>query len=322
MHHYQLITHADWGSNPKKRWFATARSEGGSYRLRGPEQLGEVSTFLARNRPANPAARWLAGFDLQIGIPEAYAAAAGIAEFTPWLRGLGRGEWDRFFDVATTAGEISLHRPFYPNNPGGRRQAHLLQGLGVNAMTDLLRRCDRPSETRGAASTLFWTLGAKQVGKGAIIAWRDLILPALSGDAPAAALWPFEGTLEQLRARAPITLCETYPAEAGTHLGITPPGRGWSKRKQGDRAAVGATLLRHADEHGLLLDEDLRARLLDGFGPDADGEDPFDATIGLFGMLEVATGRRTESGPLDLSILSLEGWMLGMGTPLLTRHAT
>ncbi|NQW63972.1 MAG: DUF429 domain-containing protein, partial [Deltaproteobacteria bacterium] len=80
MHHYQLITHADWGSNPKKRWFATAHSEGGSYRLRGPEQLGEVSTFLARNRPADPAARWLAGFDLQIGIPEAYAAAAGISE--------------------------------------------------------------------------------------------------------------------------------------------------------------------------------------------------------------------------------------------------
>jgi hypothetical protein len=29
-------------------------------------------------------------------------------------------------------------------------------------------------------------------------------------------------------------------------------------------------------------------------------------------MLEVATGRRAESGPLDPSILSLEGWMLGM----------
>jgi hypothetical protein len=55
-----------------------------------------------------------------------------------------------------------------------------------------------------------------------------------------------------------------------------------------------------------------RARLLDGFGPDADGEDPFDATIGLFGMLEVATGQREESGPLDPTILSLEGWMLGM----------
>jgi len=309
MHHYQLVTHADWGSAERKRWVATALSEGSTYRLSGPEQLGEVSTFLTRFRPADPQARWLAGFDLQIGIPEAYAAAAGISAFTTWLRGLARGDWSRFFDVATTAEEISLQRPFYPNNPGGRRQAHLLQGLGVNAMSDLLRRCDRPSETRGAASTLFWTLGAKQVGKGAIIAWRDLIVPALSGDAPAAALWPFDGTLEQLRASHPITICETYPAEAGTHLGITPPGRGWSKRKQSDRATVGATLV----GHGLLLDEELRARLLDGFGPEADGEDPFDATIGLFGMLEVATGRRAESGPLDPCLRDIEGWMLGMG---------
>ena len=313
MHHYQLITHADWGSNPKKRWVATAELVEGHYRLSGPAQLGEVSTFLTRFRPADPAARWLAGFDLQIGIPEAYAAAAGITEFTPWLRRLGRGDWAQFFDVATTASEISLHRPFYPNNPGGRRQAHLLDGLGINTMSDLLRRCDRPSETRGAASTLFWTLGAKQVGKGAIIAWRDLIVPALSGEASAPALWPFDGNLAELRASHAITLCETYPAEAGTHLGIEPPGRGWSKRKQSDRALVGATLVNHADDRSLLLDDALRARLLDGFGPDADGEDPFDATIGLFGMLEVATGRRAESGPLDPCLRDIEGWMLGMG---------
>ena len=42
------------------------------------------------------------------------------------------------------------------------------------------------------------------------------------------------------------------------------------------------------------------------------GRTPFDATIGLFGMLEVATGQREESGPLDPTILSLEGCMLGM----------
>ena len=93
MHHYRLITHADWGSNPNTRWVATAELVEGHYRLSGPAQLGEVSTFLTRFRPADPAARWLAGFDLQIGIPEAYAAAAGIAAFTPWLRRLGRGDW-------------------------------------------------------------------------------------------------------------------------------------------------------------------------------------------------------------------------------------
>jgi hypothetical protein len=29
-------------------------------------------------------------------------------------------------------------------------------------------------------------------------------------------------------------------------------------------------------------------------------------------MLEVATGRRTESGPLDTCLRDIEGWMLGM----------
>ena len=314
MYPYQLVTHADWGSNPRKRWVASAHLEGERFRLTGPVELGEVSTFLHRFRPADPAARWLAGFDLQIGIPEAYAVAAGISAFTPWLRGLGRGEWASFFDVCRAAEEITSRRPFYPHNAGGRRQSHLLEALGVNTMFDLLRLCDRPTEQRGSASTLFWTLGAKQVGKGAIIAWRDLIVPAVSAVNPEAALWPFDGSLKQLRERYPITLCETYPAEAGTHLGIAPPGRGWSKRKQADRAAAGAKLVAHAQEQGYQLEPELQAKLCNGFGAAPDGEDPFDATIGLFGMLEVATGRRAESGTLDPCRRDLEGWMLGMGT--------
>lgn len=312
MHPYKLITHADWGSNPKKRWFASAALDDGAYHLSGPSRVEEVSTFLSRHRPADRTARWLAGFDLQIGLPEAYAAAAGIEAFTPWLRELGNGAWPQFFEVARTADEVSIQRPFYPHNAGGRRQSHLLEGLGVNSMFDLLRRCDRRSESRGAASTLFWTLGAKQVGKGAIIAWRDLIIPALSGEAPEAALWPFDGSLEQLRETHPITLCETYPAEAGTHVGMKAPGRGWSKRKQQDRAHAGAKLLEHASRHDLRIADALRARLADGFGVDADGEDPFDATVGLFGMLEVATGRRPASRPLDGLATTVEGWMLGM----------
>ena len=40
-------------------------------------------------------------------------------------------------------------------------------------------------------------------------------------------------------------------------------------------------------------------------------------------MLEVATGQREESGPLNPTILSLEGWMLGMrGRSHSTRQLT
>lgn len=315
MQHYALVTHADWGSNPKKRWVAVARWSDGTFHLDGPEPLGEVTTFLSRFRPEPEEARWLAGFDVQIGLPKAYAAAAGIHDFRAWLEEVGGPAWPDFFRVSTRAEEVNLRRPFYPNGPGGRRQAHLLHGLGLHSMKQLLRRCDVGTDDRGAASTLFWTLGSKQVGKGAIIAWRDLLLPALASSPHLVRIWPFDGPLAQLHGEAPITICETYPAEAGTHLGILPPGRGWSKRKQADRAAVGRSLLAHAARVSLVISDPLRQRLEDGFGPLSDGEDPFDATIGLFGMLEVATGRRPASGLLDTTASRIEGWMLGMGEP-------
>ena len=59
MHHYRLITHADWGSNPKKRWVATAELVEGHYRLSGPAQLGEVYTFLTRFFGLLPQSAWV-----------------------------------------------------------------------------------------------------------------------------------------------------------------------------------------------------------------------------------------------------------------------
>jgi hypothetical protein len=55
---------------------------------------------------------------------------------------------------------------------------------------------------------------------------------------------------------------------------------------------------------------ELAAVIADGFGPKSDGEDAFDAIMGLLGMIEVADGRRTE-GPLDHRNLQWEGWILG-----------
>jgi hypothetical protein len=50
------------------------------------------------------------------------------------------------------------------------------------------------------------------------------------------------------------------------------------------------------------------AEVQDGFGSGADGEDRFDALVGLIGMLEVlATGREPTVGPDP----RVEGWILG-----------
>ncbi len=110
-------------------------------------------------------------------MPVAYAERAGIDDFATLLPELGRGKWADFYRPAEHRDEIDLQRPFYPQRPGGTKQQHLLDGLGLSDIDQLYRVCDRATDTRGAASPLFWTLGAKQVGKAAISAWRDLARP-------------------------------------------------------------------------------------------------------------------------------------------------
>lgn len=41
------------------------------------------------------------------------------------------------------------------------------------------------------------------------------------------------------------------------------------------------------------------------------GNDAFDAVIGLFGMLEVVLGYRATGEPIDKAVSDIEGWILG-----------
>ena len=50
----------------------------------------------------------------------------------------------------------------------------------------LLRRCERGGNGHKQACCLFWTLGGNQVGKAAIIGWRDVLAPALRNSFPLA----------------------------------------------------------------------------------------------------------------------------------------
>ncbi len=174
----------------------------------------------------------LLGVDFPIGVPQAYAERAGITEFRTALEGFD----DRFYAVAERQDEIDLRRPFYPMRPGDRRRQQLLEGLGLAAWSDLLRRCDRRSATRAAACAIFWTLGGQQVGKAAITGWRDLLAPALQAGLDLA-LWPFQGSLDELLTRHRFVVAETYPAEVYRHLCLN------LKRRQGqaDGAPVQCT---------------------------------------------------------------------------------
>ncbi len=315
MHQSALIVHADWGINPRKRWVTAARrTADGRYQVGAPELVGDTATWLDRLRQAaGPEGSVLLGLDLPLGVPTAWAKRAGVDRFTSLLPELGRGDWADFYRPAEHPDEISLQRPFYPQRPGGTSRQQLVDGLGLSNADQLFRVCDRATDTRSAASPLFWTLGAKQVGKAAISAWRDLLGPALR-ERNDVVLWPFEGTLDALLQDARIVVAESYPAEFYNHFALSFPAgpdgkRG--KRVQASRAGVAPPLLAWAAENEIELAPKLEAALRDGFGPKPSGEDPFDATVGVLGMLNVLLGNRAPGEPTDPTVRHVEGWILG-----------
>jgi len=313
-----LVAHADWGWSPPKRWLARACLEAGRYVARAPEPVGAPPTLLGDLVAAAPGGGpVLLGFDFPIGLPAAYAERVGITRFLDVLPGFGEAAWPEFYRVADRPEDIALARPFYPDRPGlsgARRRVHLAQGLGVT-LSALWRACDRKQPYRRAAAPIFWTLGGQQVGKAAISGWRDVLGPALrSGDVDVA-IWPFAGRLGELLRPGRVVIVECYPAEIYAQLGLVFRRRGerkWGKRIQADRRANAARLFAWARSAGVALAPSLRKAIASGFGAGADGEDRFDAVVGLCGMLETALGRRPPGEPDDEVVRAVEGWILGL----------
>ncbi|MEN2980230.1 adenylate/guanylate cyclase domain-containing protein [Tistrella bauzanensis] len=318
----QLVVHADWSVDARKRWMAVAaRQPDGGYLAGPPEPVGPVDSLIDRLIARAGGGRVMLGLDVVLGLPAGYAERIGVTGFREAIARIASDpDWAAALDPAATLDEVSLSRPFFPRRAGSRSMgigkggpAALAARLGLDGPDDLRRICDHATTARRAAAPLFWTMGPAQVGRAAAHAWRHLLLT--KGEAGRLGLWPFDGPLDSLLANNAVTLVEAYPAEFHRHLGVrmgrnAGNGRG-SKRNRDDRAANAPMLIEAGRRMGLTLDIDLVAELGDGFGDVAAGEDRFDAVIGMMGMLQVLAGDRPTGEPRVAPVVTVEGWILG-----------
>jgi len=299
-----LVAHCDWSgakrNGARKRQMAIAAQKDKKWVLDGPKEVGDPGKLLNNLRADLPAqANILVGFDFPIGVPMAWAnkPEVGKLDFLALLRQLRKPYWKDFFKVAESKNDISIARPFYPNNnKGGKKQADLCEKLQLNA-EDLFRKCDN-SESERKACHIFWTLGANQVGKAALHGWEEVILPALEDQS--IKFWPFQGTLAELlnNAHGITVVAETYPAEFYGHLGLHPVVK--SDKESRDRAYQ--TLLNKYSQKLPTILRKLKTECVN--------DDEFDAIVGLFGMLNIVMGEHNEGTP-PTGTKNIEGWILG-----------
>ncbi len=303
------VIHADWSLHAAKRRLAVASLQpDGTYRLEmvPDEDTGDLLlTTIQDNTVIGQTL--LVGFDFVIGLPLAYALQVGCKDFLDFLHLLELSEWYSFFEPAESPEQVSLIRPFYPARPGGSRQSHLLQALNIPNANALRRNCERRQVGRRAAAPLFWTMGAQQVGKAALDGWRTILMPALK--CVDVRLWPFSGELRELLAKPGTVLCETYPAEYYAGLGIAFLQGG--KRSQIARQRQAAALRTAAERLRVDIPPEAARQIETGFGDRPEGEDLFDAVVGLLGMLQVLRGERTDVAPSSPVVRRVEGWILG-----------
>lgn len=286
-----------------------AHQSGGGWQAGAPEPVGEPTSLLARLVAQAEGGPVALGLDLPLGLPRAYAAQRKEANFPTFLRALAPDS--PFFVVCEQLEEAGPDRPFFPRRAlAGRRpglQAELAAALGLKGREELYRACDCATAERPAGAPVFWTIGANQSGKAAIVGWREVLGPALRGPDPPL-LWPFAGPFRSLLQARQVAVAETYPGEALCQLGLKLRG---SKRRREDRATmargIAVAMARLKVKASGLLAENLR----EGFGADPAGEDRFDCLLGLLCVIGVLSGTRPDTAPEDSWIGRWEGWVLG-----------
>lgn len=309
-----LIAHADWGSNPARRWVAIATLEAERYHIEAPIPAGDPGSLIARLRArVGTEACILIGFDFPIGLPYTYAQRMKVHFFPDFLLQIDQEPWTHFSLPAASPQEISFYRPFYPARPGSARAAHLLRALEVGSLDDLRRSCELAHPGRRAAAPLFWTIGAQQAGKAALNGWQHVLIPQIRQNPLTTRLWPFDGRVEDLLQPGNTVIAEVYPAEFYARLGFR-----FSKGGKGSRQARAEQFpawQRWACSSTIRVDDDLLSQLYTGFEPALTGADRFDALTGLAGLVKICLDCWPVSEPEGNRLRAIEGWILGQKYP-------
>ncbi len=321
-----ILAHVDWSTSPKKRWITLATKASkhdATWHIHAPQRL---STFLQNQPPhhlhdaLNIRAHGqgaLLGIDMPIGLPCTPTIHAELTSFHHLLDLLAQKHlsWKNFLTPCKTHHDISAYQPFYPHSPKGSKRQHLLDGLHLSNWNQLLRTCEYHQAGGSKPCPLYWTVGANQVGKGAIKGWSTLLLP-LHQDRRLR-IWPIDGTLhELLTPQQPhqLTIAEVYPAEIYTWLGLHWQAK-TGKRHHTARMQQSAPLLNALEELPTTLSEDALHALQDGFGDNATAEDAFDSFIGLLGILMILYNKQPHHEPPRSIHTKIEGWILGRQPP-------
>jgi hypothetical protein len=89
------------------------------------------------------------------------------------------------------------------------------------------------------------------------------------------------------------------------------------KGKKENRKAVAGELLSWAEAIGVKLTGELARVIEEGF---SDGDDAFDAVVGLLGIISVLLDKRKSGEPRRKPIRTIEGWILGQNATPSERH--
>ncbi len=298
-----LVVAADWGVGWEKRWMARAVREKGSavYTLSHPVPVGDSGKFLervCRHLPNGGTA--LVGFDFPIGLPGRYAEDQfpGLG-FREILKKLKADKNTALFQPTNTPCRAT---PFGPASSKEGIAFGLADLAGKLFFTEreILRECD----SRSKASSLFFTLGARQVGRAAADGWQKVIEPALDE----ISLWPFDGPLADLLARPGVVMAEIYPA---LFFGSVVKGAG--KEKGEPRTRVFRDLLEKARADGLdiALTPSAEEWVEAGFA----SSDDFDPMLSVVGMLRTLRTEPSLEPPDEPRVREVEGWILGPPRP-------